>query len=51
MTSTYHNLNDVEKADIKNSRRAIPDLATDQSSSDRTQTYVRELNTDKHAEH
>jgi len=44
-------LNHFEKTDIKNSSRAIPDLVTDQSSSDRTQTYVRKLNPDKHAEH
>jgi len=29
-------LNPVEKTDIKNSSRAIPDLVTDQSSSDNT---------------
>jgi hypothetical protein len=44
-------LTPVEKTEIKNSGRAIPDLVTDQSSSDRTQTYTRKLNPDKHAEH
>jgi len=44
-------LTPVRKTDIKNSGRATHDLVTDLSSPDRTQTYVRKLNPDKHAEH